>query len=160
MVDMEKCLGCKLCVIACSLVKNKIFNLTKGRLWVLKIESECLGVPVICEQCEDAPCLAVCPARAISKDFKTGLVSINGDKCIGCRECMWICPFGAVTVDFDKGIAIKCDLCNGEPECVKVCGVGAIQYTRVDRPMILKKLESMERRVKALVSLVVKGGGV
>ena len=114
---------------------------------------------MICEQCEDAPCLAVCPTKAISKDFKTSVVSITNDKCIGCKACMWICPFGAILIDFDKGIAYKCDLCDGDPECVKVCQPSAIQYTRVDRPMILQKLESAERHLKVLAS-VVKGGSV
>jgi len=152
LMDMEKCTGCRACVIACSFVKKKVFSLIKSRIWILKIEDKCLAIPIVCEQCEDPPCMIVCPVRAIAIDPEIGRVMINSELCIGCKECIWVCPFGAIRLDPDKKIAVKCDLCDGDPECVKVCMPGALQYVRADRPLILKKWEYAERRIKALVS--------
>ncbi len=153
-IDFEKCLGDEKCVIACSMFKENIFDLTKGRIQIVKKEDKALGIPVICEQCEDPPCMAVCPTKAISKDVQTRVVKINPNKCIGCKECMWACPFGAITLDFDKGVAIKCDHCDGDPVCVKFCTPGAIQYVRADRPATLeKKRDSAEKRIKAIASI-------
>lgn len=156
---MEKCTGCKLCVAACSLIKEKKYDLAKSRLWIVRNEDECLGIPTVCEQCERPPCLVACPTKAISKDSTTGVVLVDPSKCIGCKECMQACPFGAIMVDPHKGIAYKCDLCNGDPECVKVCNPGALQYVRMDDSLVPKRVASVERRVKAITALIKGGGG-
>ena len=54
-----------------------------------------------CRKCEDAPCIAVCPAEALEKD-EEGLVSRYTNLCISCKSCVTICPFGTMMTDFFK----------------------------------------------------------
>ena len=70
----------------------------------------------------------VCPEEAIFRDKELDGVMIDKRRCIGCRMCVSVCPFGAMDFDEDQGRAYKCDLCDGEPECVKVCDVKALDY--------------------------------
>ena len=85
-------------------------------------------LPMVCRQCDDAPCMEVCPMGAISKDSETGVVAVDYDRCIGCRMCVSICPFGAMGYDFVGNKVIKCDLCDGDPQCVRFCDAGAIRF--------------------------------
>jgi len=157
-VDINRCTGCDLCALTCSFVKEKTYSYGKSRVWVVKDESRALGIPVVCEQCEDAPCVAACPTKALVKEIETGIVKLNGDRCIGCKECMWICPFGAILIDPKKGVAIKCDLCDGDPACVKVCYPRALQYLRLDRPSeLMKRQKLVEKRLRALASVALGG---
>jgi len=119
------------------------------------MESTCLSVPMICEQCDPAPCETVCPTKAITRNAKTDALNVDPDKCTGCKECIGACPFGAVSVR--KGVALKCDLCDGEPECAKVCVPGAIRYVGLDRTAMEKKRKSLEKRVKALSAVLGAG---
>lgn len=156
-VDVEKCTGCMSCVMACSFVKEKVFSPAKSRIEIITKEDIVLNIPVICWQCEKPPCKDVCPVNAIVKDRKTGVVNIVSNLCIGCKACISACPFGAIHVDYEKGVVVKCDLCNGDPECVKVCTPGALQYVKVGRPTILKKIEYAKRYAKALETFEGKG---
>lgn len=151
-LDLDACTGCRACMVACSLVKEKKFDLNDARVWVPKMESICLNVPIICEQCDPAPCQNVCPTKAIVRDTETGALHVDREKCIGCKECIWACPFGAMSLR--RGVAVKCDLCDGQPECAKVCKPGAIKYADIDRSTIEKKWKSLERRVKALSAII------
>ncbi|NWF86746.1 4Fe-4S dicluster domain-containing protein [Candidatus Bathyarchaeota archaeon] len=151
-LDLDACTGCRSCMAACSLLKEQASGLGKSRLWVPKMDGICLAVPVVCEQCANAPCENVCPTRAITRDTKTGALLVDAQKCIGCKECVWACPFGAITVR--KGLAIKCDLCDGDPECAKVCIPKAIQFVSLDDGGFKKKWSSLEKRVKALATIV------
>jgi len=150
-LDLETCTGCRACMVACSAAKENLFSMNKSRIWVPKKEGICLGVPIICEQCDPAPCMVVCPMKAISRHARTGSVVVDRDKCIACKECVWACPFGAINVQ--GGVAVKCDLCDGEPACAEVCIPGAIKYLDLERPYMQKKWKSLERRVDALSAL-------
>ena len=83
---------------------------------------------------------------AISRD-KRGIVLINNDLCIGCKECMETCPFGAMQFDDEKEIAVKCDLCEGrlendeEPACSMTCPTGCIIWG--DMKELSGKIEEM-----------------
>lgn len=158
LVDMEKCTGCGACVTACSFAKEKMFDPTKTRIRIYKDESRCLGVPIVCEHCEEPPCVDACPTAAISKDPETGIVRIDLDICNGCRECEEACPYAAVIMDPERNIAVICDLCGGDPACVKVCTPArAIQYVEADQATIDKKMRLAEERVKALKSFISGG---
>jgi Fe-S-cluster-containing dehydrogenase component len=52
-----------------------------------------------CRKCEDAPCIAVCPADALEKDSE-GIVTRYTNLCISCKSCVTICPFGTMMTDF------------------------------------------------------------
>ncbi|MBA4322051.1 MAG: hypothetical protein C0408_04475, partial [Odoribacter sp.] len=54
-----------------------------------------------CRKCEDAPCIAVCPAEAIEKD-EEGIITRYTNLCISCKSCVTICPFGTMMTDFFK----------------------------------------------------------
>ena len=67
-VDYQKCTGCRLCELVCSVTHDGISNPARSRIKIVKWEDEGLYVPMICQQCEDAPCKNVCPVGAISRD--------------------------------------------------------------------------------------------
>jgi Fe-S-cluster-containing hydrogenase component 2 len=52
-----------------------------------------------CRRCEDAPCIAVCPAEALEKD-EDGVIQRHTNLCIACKSCVTICPFGTMMTDF------------------------------------------------------------
>jgi len=54
-----------------------------------------------CRKCEDAPCIAVCPAEALEKD-EEGIITRYTNLCISCKSCVTICPFGTMMTDFFK----------------------------------------------------------
>lgn len=54
-----------------------------------------------CRKCEDAPCIAVCPADALEKD-EEGVINRHTNLCISCKSCVTICPFGTMMTDFFK----------------------------------------------------------
>ena len=125
-VNYERCTGCRLCELACSVKHDRVSNPIRSRIRIIKWESEGLYVPVTCQQCEDPPCAIACPAKAISRNQDIGRVEIDYEKCIGCRTCVSVCPFGAVHfVPADRKV-IKCHLCDGDPQCVRFCEVKAV----------------------------------
>lgn len=127
-VDFTKCTGCHLCEIACSLYNQGICNPALSHINVISWE-ESFDVPLVCHQCDDAPCIAACPAVARVRNEKTWAIHVDRDKCIGCRMCIYECPFGAISVRSEDETTTNCTLCNGEePRCVQVCDTGAIRF--------------------------------
>lgn len=125
-VDYEKCTGCRLCELVCSVKHDHVSNPTRSRIRIIKWEAEGIYVPMSCQQCEDAPCIVGCPAKAISRNTEMSRVEVDYKKCIGCRTCVSVCPFGAMHfVPYDRKV-IKCDLCDGDPQCVRFCDVQAV----------------------------------
>jgi Fe-S-cluster-containing hydrogenase component 2 len=111
----------------------------------MKWEAEGLYIPMVCQQCEDAPCMNVCPVKAISRDEDYGFVAVDYDVCIGCRTCVGVCPFGAMNyINIDKKV-FKCDLCGGDPQCVRFCEVKAVDYVSTDKLTTSKKKEAAQR---------------
>ncbi len=127
-VDYEKCTGCRLCELVCSVKHDHVSNPIRSRIRIIKWEAEGIYVPVSCQQCEDAPCVVGCPAKALSRNAGMARVEVDSEKCIGCRTCVSVCPFGAMHfVSTDRKV-IKCDLCDGEPQCVRFCDVSAVSF--------------------------------
>ena len=127
-INHEKCTGCRLCELVCAVKHDGISNPTRSRIRVMKWEMEGLYIPMSCQQCEDAPCMNGCPVGAISRNEELNRVEVDYDICIGCRTCVSVCPFGAMTYNaFDRKV-IKCDLCDGDPQCARFCEVQAIEY--------------------------------
>ena len=130
--NAEFCTGCRACELACSFRCDGVFSPAKSRIRVVKMDEEGIDVPVGCEHCDNAPCETVCPVQATAQSAEglktTGAIILNHDICIGCKECLAVCPFGAIHYDEDRKIFYKCDLCGGEPECVKWCETKAVNY--------------------------------
>ena len=145
MINYEKCTGCRLCELVCSVRHEGVSNPSRSRIKVIKWEADGLYIPMSCQQCEDAPCLNVCPVKAISRDEALSRVMVDYDVCIGCRSCVAVCPFGAMHFDvIDRKVA-KCDLCDGDPQCVSFCDMKAVDYVGADRVSVLKKREAALR---------------
>ena len=129
--EQEKCTGCRVCEAICSFVKEGEFNPAKSRGKVLlTVERQIrYSVRVSCLQCAEAMCMAVCPASAISGSATTAKI-VDESKCIGCKMCEIACPVGAIAVNSEKGIALKCDLCpdREQPACVEYCYTQALRY--------------------------------
>ncbi len=128
LVDHSRCTGCRLCEVACSVKNGGAANPTLARIAVIKWEPICVETPMLCQQCESAPCMAICPVKALSRDGVVARVALDYDVCIGCRLCVAACPFGAMGFDPVARKVIKCDLCDGDPTCVKFCEPKALQY--------------------------------
>ncbi|MDP2646494.1 MAG: 4Fe-4S dicluster domain-containing protein [Desulfobacterales bacterium] len=143
-IDYQKCTGCRLCELVCTVSHDGVSNPSRSRIKVVKWEAEGLYVPVTCQQCEDAPCVSVCPVKATSQKANEGVV-INYDLCIGCRACITVCPFGARNFNPIEKKVIKCDLCGGDPQCARFCDVKAVDFIDTDRISTARKREAARR---------------
>jgi Fe-S-cluster-containing dehydrogenase component len=128
---------------------------------------------VLCNHCQDPPCVRACPTRATFKDPENGIVKMDMHRCIGCRFCMAACPFGARSFNFRdprpfipevnlrfptrmKGVVEKCNFCAERlaeglmPACVEVSD-GALVFGDLDNPEsdvreMLRTRHSIRRR--------------
>ena len=155
-VDLEKCSGCKACVVAChslngleeteawrrvgtvseAPVHDHVSTASGGSSETLPIVQH---VTTACHHCEDPGCLIGCPVKAYEKDANTGIVRHLDDQCIGCKYCTMMCPYEVPRYSDRLGIVRKCDMCHqrlgrGEaPACVQACPNEAIAIGIVDR---------------------------
>jgi carbon-monoxide dehydrogenase iron sulfur subunit len=127
-LNYEKCTGCRECELVCAVQHEGVSNPARSRIKIIKMEWEGKYIPVTCQQCESAPCMAICPVKAISRDQNLNRVLVNYDKCIGCRMCVAACPFGAMSFNGLTQKVMKCDFCDGDPQCVRFCETKAIRY--------------------------------
>ena len=116
-LDVEKCSGCKRCMIACAVAHSSSKNIYAAiyevppplpRVYVQSAQG--YTVPILCRHCEKAPCAAVCPVSALER-VEGGVVRLKEDVCIGCKACVIACPFGAISLDYQRKVMLKCDLC-------------------------------------------------
>jgi carbon-monoxide dehydrogenase iron sulfur subunit len=138
-IDHEKCTGCRLCEMACAITHAGVSNPARSRIHVIKWAMEGFDLPMVCQQCEEAPCIAVCPKDALYRDPVMGRVALDYDLCIGCKMCVTACPFGGMGIDITTRQVIKCDLCDGDPACVRFCESGALQFVPVSSVNLVKK---------------------
>ena len=126
-IAKKDCMGCHACEVAC----KQEHGLGVGPQLVKVIEKSFEYIPVYCRHCAKAPCKAACPVKAISRN-EQGIVLIDNELCIGCRECVEACPFDAMQFDDNGETAVKCDLCihrlaeAKKPACLSVCPTGCI----------------------------------
>ena len=117
-----------------------------------------ITTPVTCQQCEDALCVMMCPAEALSRRDADGTVIADADRCIGCRTCVEVCPIGAPAVDPRLGTSQKCTLCDGDPACVTVCAERALTFTGVEEESLYRRRAAVETYVEHLASIAQAGG--
>lgn len=106
-IDLDRCLACQACVIACK-IENNVPSSTPEGFKSKKISFRTRVVPLIregkypaykveiyptlCNQCANPPCVAACPHGATYKR-PDGIVLVDWDKCTGCGYCMAVCPY-------------------------------------------------------------------
>jgi len=139
MINVEKCTGCRLCELMCSLHHEGTVRPSSSRIHSIIWNEEGVCVPVVCSQCDEAPCMGACKYDALWRDPSTGAILVMEDNCIGCKMCMVACPYGCMGYDKDRRTAVKCDLCGGKPVCCDVCPTGALNYIKAEKTSIEKK---------------------
>ena len=142
-IDLRKCIGCHACTIACK-AEHEI-PVGVNRCWVKTVEKGTFPdtrrffFPVLCNQCDEAPCMKICPTNALFKR-RDGIVDLNGDSCIGCRACMVACPYDQLFIDPNTRTAEKCNFCANRvenkllPACVSVCPTECRIFGDLDDP--------------------------
>ncbi len=128
MIHPEKCTGCNNCSLACSYEKEGKFRPAASRVHVYAWEREGFAVPMLCQQCNDAPCVGVCPTGAMHRSQGTNLIEYDKQRCIRCRMCVQACPFGNAVYDSVTDSILKCDTCAGDPACAKMCPTQALVW--------------------------------
>lgn len=134
--DPARCTGCEACRIACATENRLPVGLEWRRVHTLNPHRH-PAVPVrhlsmACNHCEVPACLAACPAAAYTRDEATGAVLLDQTKCLGCRYCAWVCPYGAPQYSEGVGVMSKCTFCTPrlaeghDPACVACCPTGAL----------------------------------
>lgn len=129
-IDLDVCVGCHACAIACKqwnasgttgpLADYQPYGAEPSGVWFNRIRhfevgeyphNKTINFPMSCMHCEDAACVTVCPTGASYKRAEDGIVLVDQDKCMGCNYCSWACPYGARELDRASGTMKKCTLC-------------------------------------------------
>ncbi|MFC1861137.1 4Fe-4S dicluster domain-containing protein [Chloroflexota bacterium] len=159
-LDIERCVGCGACVVACmdqndiypekgQIPYKMIYQVEEGQYPNAKIYYFSIG----CFHCGDSPCLIACPTGAINRDNKTGAIIVNKELCIGCHSCALACPFGVPRYDSEDKMQ-KCNLCTErvaaglQPACVRVCPFGALKFEPINQIQQDKQLKYVTITVK------------
>lgn len=136
-VEVKKCVGCRICEVECARKNYKTFNPRHANLQVIHLNPP-VSVPNHCYICKDAPCIAECPViidassgkRALYHDSKIHGLKLDNRACTGCWKCVDVCQKERSGI-LRKNLSSKrpegfCTLCDGEPSCVKNCPNGAM----------------------------------
>ena len=157
LIDTDKCAtDCDACVTACSSEHNleDLGRPETDAQWIRKLDltdkqtGHVSSLPMMCQHCETAPCVDVCPTGASFKR-EDGIVMVDKHTCIGCRYCVMACPYKARSFIHEslhnqksysprgKGTVESCNLCvhrvdaDRQPACVEACqkdGYGAMVF--------------------------------
>lgn len=140
-VKPDRCMGCKSCEIGCAVQHSEGKTLFSALLEIpapmkrLFVETaEGVKMPILCRHCDDAPCLNACISGCLYKD-ENGFIRRKKERCVGCWTCLMVCPFGVVTRDVNKHLAVKCDRCHklDVPACVTACPTKALVVKDLDQ---------------------------
>jgi len=128
MVHPENCVGCLSCTTACAFEKEGSQRLEASRVHIYSWQFEGISVPMLCQQCSDAACVAVCPTGAMHRNSENSMTEYDINRCIRCKMCTMACPFGNAVYDALTDSIFKCDTCQGDPACVQMCPSDALEY--------------------------------
>ncbi len=155
-IDLERCTGCRACEAACKLENRLTEGIFRNRVYWRAPATD--GdrfefVVSVCQQCQRPACVRACGAAAIAKDADTGVVTVDTEHCTGCQECVLACPYGAMSFDYRRHKAEKCDLCadrrtsgRGGPACAAACPGRAIRFGERTHLITLARTERREIR--------------
>lgn len=174
-IDVNACIGCRKCAYACVRENNigrdsgftyiKLLEMEKGAIDIehAKLDYAEGGkpdkwyLPVQCMQCAKPTCVYGCPVKATWRE-PDGIVVVDYDKCIACRNCMVTCPYHArhfnwvephvpeaevnpkVPLEEKHGVVEKCTFCiqrtrnGGTTACTEACPVGARKFGDLSDP--------------------------
>ncbi len=141
-IEVNKCVGCADCVVACQIENNVPMGYSRD--WIM--EHVTGTYPVLnmhfesqrCNHCDDTPCVRTCPTGA-SHVIEGGIVKVAQDDCIGCGACIEACPYDARYFHPD-GYVDKCTFCDHrveeglDPACVSVCPTTCMHFGDLDNP--------------------------
>jgi len=133
-LSKETCIGCQLCVQACSALYEDEYSLSNLQEGEYSLSKSRIGIEpyydnnkslkikdaycILCGICENK-----CPEDAITMSDRLGL---DEDACTGCGICANVCPKKAIKMLDD--MPLLCDTCDGDPACVAACPHGALKY--------------------------------
>jgi len=155
MINAPLCTGCIQCELVCSINKTGWANPLWSRIRVAKDLEKGIFLPVVCRQCNPAPCVEMCTQVALQRSPATGTIRIDPTLCNHRQACVSACAFGAINIAPDESIII-CDLCGGDPMCVKFCKerpedtcaylsnprASALEYTEItEAPIFARKTQ-------------------
>ena len=126
-LNLDYCIGCRSCATACTQSHHHDLNLVHGQVATVAV------LPHHCRHCQQAACVAACPASALELD-ENGIVRRWSNLCVGCKSCVYACPFGVLDEELRRHVSAKCDLCVDrfhqglEPRCVATCVSGALTF--------------------------------
>lgn len=107
-IDLGRCANARKCVEGCQSMHGLLPPIEY--LKVKRMQDSELGAPywfpTMCYQCDNPPCTKVCPVDATFKR-NDGIVSVDSDRCIGCKFCMAACPYSARTFNFGRPEQVK-----------------------------------------------------
>ncbi len=140
--DMNRCIGCRTCQVAC---KDRHDLQAVGPKTRRVTSYECGEFPnpslyhlsISCNHCDDPACVKHCPTTSMHKN-EEGVVVHDDSKCVQCRYCMMVCPYGAPQWDPAASIIVKCDSCadlraaGKNPVCVDSCLTRALDFGDMD----------------------------
>jgi len=133
--NMNTCIGCGSCQIACKDSHNLLEGEFIRRAGIMEMDNGIkFPFSFSCNHCENPACENICPTKAIYIN-EEGLVLHRDDICIGCGRCYWACPYGEISLSKVRGTASKCDSCIERrskgllPACVAACPTESIRLT-------------------------------
>ena len=177
LIDTEKCASdCSACVDSCNSEHNlqDTGRQTTDAQWIRKLDmtdnqsARVTSLPMLCQHCENPPCVDVCPTGASFKR-EDGIVLVDKHSCIGCRYCVVACPYKARSFVHEnlhnqksysprgKGTVESCTFCvhrvddDRTPACVEGCqskGKGAMVFGDLNDPLsaIAQKMQTESSR--------------
>ncbi|AOM83569.1 DMSO/selenate family reductase complex B subunit [Salisediminibacterium beveridgei] len=139
--NLENCIGCKGCQIVCKdkndLKTDELFRTVHTFEGGSYPNPYVDHVTISCNHCDSPKCVENCPTGAMHKR-EDGIVDYDHEKCVGCKMCLWSCPYDGPVYLEDEGKVAKCDFCKDlidegeDPVCVSACTMRAIEYGDID----------------------------
>jgi len=128
--NRERCLACRACELACSVVHSSSGRLETAILEELPPKRRVFiaagrnGVEALrCEQCLEPLCVFACKSGALHRDARDGRVVFDERRCLACFMCVMVCPFG-VRRDPARDRVVRCDVCSAGVPPAGPCSAG------------------------------------